>query len=132
LPLPAFSVQASVGYHVDSVSADNDEVYFARVPLEAIAFYNFGHHRLGAGFSQHLDPKLDLKDAGGPKVEFEDALGSLIQYDYSFSGWNSNGVLVGVRYMWIEYEINEIDGTRVNGGSDIDGNHVGVHFSYMF
>ena len=129
--VPAFSIQASAGYHFDSVSTYDDDVYFGRIPLELIPFYNFGHHRIGAGLSYHLNPELDLKDAGGPKFEFDDAPGALVQYDYSFAGWNSNGILLGFRYMWIDYEIDQVDGTRVSGDK-VDGDHFGVHFSYMF
>jgi hypothetical protein len=36
-----------------------------------------------------------------------------------------------MRYMWIDYEVDKVDGTRVSG-ADIDGNHFGVHMDFMF
>ena len=92
----------SIGYHTDAVGDYNDDITFDRYPLELIPFYNFSNHRIGAGLSYHLSPELDLKEIGGPKVEFDDALGWLVEYDYSFSGWENDGVVLGVRYLWID------------------------------
>ncbi|MGD2074805.1 MAG: hypothetical protein PVG38_07790 [Gammaproteobacteria bacterium] len=131
LPLPALSVQSSIGYHFDEISSDDGDIRFDRYPLELIPFYNFRKHRIGAGISYHLSPKLDLKELGGPKVKFDNALGWLVEYDYKFSGWKQSGFVVGMRYMWIDYEVDKVDGTRVSG-ADIDGNHFGVHMDFMF
>lgn len=132
LPLPAWSLQTSIGYHFDEVSADNGDITFERYPLELIPFYNLRNHRIGAGLSYHLSPELDLKELGGSKVEFDDALGWLIEYDYSFSGWQSGGFVLGVRYLWIDYKVEKVDDRRVPGGFEFDGNHVGVHVDFMF
>jgi hypothetical protein len=131
LPLPVWSLQSSIGYHVDEVNWDDGEVQFDRYPLELIPFYNFGKHRIGAGISYHLSPEADLKELGGPKVEFDDALGWLVEYDFKFSGWEKRGFVVGARYMWIDYQVDKVNGTRVSGG-EVDGNHVGVHVDFMF
>lgn len=131
LPLPAWSLQTSIGYHTDEVGSYNDNITFDRYPLELIPFYNFSNHRIGAGLSYHLSPELDLKVIGGPKVEFDDALGWLVEYDYSFSGWKSGGVVLGVRYLWIDYEVDKVNSIRASG-VEIDGNHVGVQIDYMF
>jgi len=131
LPLPAWSIQTTIGYHFDEISADNGDIRFDRYPLEFIPFYNVGKHRLGAGLSYHLSPTLDLKELDGPKVEFDDALGWLVEYDYSFSGWENGGFVVGMRYLWIDYRVDKVDGTPGSGG-DVDGNHVGVHVDFLF
>jgi len=130
-PRSAWSLQTSIGYHSDSVGDYDDAITFDRYPLELIPFYNFGNHRIGAGLSYHLSPELDLKDIRGPKVEFDDALGWLVEYDYSFSGWENSGFALGIRYMWIDYEVNEVDGIR-RSGFEFDGNHAGIHANYMF
>jgi len=132
LPLPAWSLQTSIGYHFDEVSADNGDITFERYPLELIPFYNIRNHRLGAGLSYHLSPELDLGELDGSKVEFDNALGWLIEYDYSFSGWQSGGFVVGLRYLWIDYKVEKVDNKNVSGGFEFDGNHVGVHVDYMF
>lgn len=131
MPQPSWSLQTSIGYHTDSVGSYDDDITFDRYPLELIPFYNFGNHRIGAGLSYHLSPELDLKEIGGPKVEFDDALGWLAEYDYSFSGWENGGVVLGVRYLWIDYEVDKINNVRTSG-IDVDGNHVGIHVNYMF
>ena len=130
-PLPEWSLQTSIGYHTDAVGDYDDDITFDRYPLELIPFYNFRNHRLGAGLSYHLSPELDLKEIGGPKVKFDDALGWLVEYDYSFSGWEKGGFVVGVRYLWIDYEVDKVNSIRTSG-VEIDGNHVGVHVNYMF
>ena len=122
----------TIGYHFDEVSADNGDITFERYPLELIPFYNFRNHRIGAGLSYHLSPELDLKELGGSKVEFDDALGWLIEYDYSFSGWRSGGFVLGARYLWIDYQVEKVDDRRVPGCFEFDGNHVGIHVDFMF
>ncbi|MGB5438327.1 MAG: hypothetical protein WBN57_03795 [Gammaproteobacteria bacterium] len=131
LPQPSWSLQTSIGYHTDAVGDYNDDITFDRYPLELIPFYNFSNHRIGAGLSYHLSPELDLKEIGGPKVEFDDALGWLVEYDYSFSGWENDGVVLGVRYLWIDYEVDKVNKVGTPG-IDVDGNHVGIHVNYMF
>ena len=130
-PQPAWSLQTSIGYHTDSVGDYDDDITFERYPLELIPFYNFNKHRIGAGLSYHLSPELDLKEIGGPKVKFDDALGWLVEYDYSFSGWEKGGFVLGVRYMWIDYEVDKVGSFSVSG-AEVDGNHVGIHINYMF
>ena len=129
-PMPSWSLQTSIGYHTDDVGDYNDDIKFDRYPLELIPFYNFRNHRLGAGLSYHLSPELDLKEIGGPKVEFDDALGWLVEYDYSFSGWENGGFALGVRYLWIDYEAEKT--SNIRGPSSVDGNHIGIHVDYMF
>ena len=130
-PMPSWSLQTSIGYHTDGVGDYNDDIKFDRYPLELIPFYNFGNHRLGAGLSYHLSPELDLKEIGGPKVEFDDALGWLVEYDYSFSGWENGGFVLGVRYLWIDYEVDKVSNISTPS-TDVDGNHFGIHVGYMF
>ena len=64
-------------------------------------------------------------------MEFDDALGWLVEYDYSFSGWKTGGFVVGARYLWIDYEVDKVNSSHTSG-AEIDGNHVGIHVSYMF
>jgi hypothetical protein len=132
LPQAALSLQMTIGYHFDEVSTDNGDITFERYPLELIPFYEFRKHRIGAGLSYHLSPELDLKELGGSKVEFDDALGWVMEYDFSFSGWRNGGFVIGLRHLWIDYKVEKVDGRRVPGGFEFDGNHVGVHVDYMF
>lgn len=131
LPRREWSIQTTIGYHFDEVDADNGDIRFERYPLEFIPFYNFGKHRAGAGLSYHLSPKLNLKNIGGPKVTFDDALGWVVEYDYSFSGWAEGGLIVGMRYLWIDYEVDKVNGFPASGES-INGSHFGVHADLLF
>ena len=131
LPLPSWSIQTSIGYHTDEVGSYKDDIKFDRYPLELIPFYNFKKHRIGAGLSYHLSPELNLKHIGGPKVEFDNALGWLVEYDYSFSGWENDGFVLGVRYLWIDYDVDKASNIPTPD-IDVDGNHIGIHVNYMF
>ena len=129
LPSSNFSVQTTIGWHTDSISASNGSVGFDRYPLEIIPFYQLGEsHRLGAGVTYHLSPELDLADANGGTYEFENSLGFLLEYDYKFN----NSAMLGLRYTFIDYEIDSIDGTNAVSTTDINGNHAGLVFGFEF
>jgi hypothetical protein len=132
LPVPQWSVQASAGYHFDIVNGEDGDILFDRYPLELIPFYYTGYHRFGAGLSYHLSPELDLKDVDGPKVKFDDAVGWLVEYDLSISGWGTpHGLVFGLRYMWIDYKVRQVDDQRVSGFK-FDGDHYGFHLNWIF
>ena len=126
-PGGAFSVQATISWHSDSVSAGLDRAAFDRFPVDVLGFYELGSHRLGVGASLSLNPRLDMKDANGDEVDFENATGVLVQYDYR---WRNLGF--GIRYVDVEYEVDSINGTAGTGSEAIDGSHVGLMLTIPF
>src|SRR5690606_23263342 len=47
---PQFSVQGTVGYHVDGASARNGDLRFERVPVELLGYYHVNEQlRVGGG-----------------------------------------------------------------------------------
>lgn len=47
-------------------------------------------------------------------VGFENAPGCLVEYDYSFPGWENDGFVLGVRYLWIDYEVDKVSKTPMH------------------
>lgn len=120
----AVSLQLTLNYHFDSITAKNGDASFDRFPLEAIVFVNNGRHRFGAGVSHHLSPEADFDFDNQPKdsAEFDDATGLVVEYDYSIT----SAVRIGLRYTAIEYEASDFVGEKV------DGDHVGLTASLAF
>ena len=112
------SIQTSIGYHFDRVDAENGDLSFNRIPVELLGFHNVEKHRIGAGFSYHLDPEIEI-DALGSKVtgKLENALGLVVEYGYSFQ----KNFIMGLRYVDIEYE------AEVDKSIKFDGSHFGIY-----
>lgn len=118
-------LQATLGYHTDGIFADNGDVDFSRKPLELLAFFGVDKHRIGAGITHHFDPEFevdfDFQQRYG--VDFEDATGFVLQYDYRVASF----LALGVRLVSIEYEPEN----RFRG-PDVDGDHVGLMLTFLF
>ena len=121
MPDSPFSTRLAIGYHFDSITADNGKIEFTRMPLELVPYYNFNNNnRIGVGLSYHLDPKLSSDVL--PDVTFDDALGFLVEYGFGFS----NSAWISLRYVNIDYDPATIDGYSINGKS-MDGSHFGIY-----
>ncbi|MBO6753528.1 MULTISPECIES: hypothetical protein [Spongiibacter] len=120
----AFSYQLTANYHFDSITAKNGDASFDRFPLEALVFYNNGQHRFGVGVSHHLSPEVefDFDDFAKETVEFDDATGFVVEYNYEIS----ERVWLGLRHTSITYEVSDIN------GAEVDGDHFGLtaHFAF--
>jgi hypothetical protein len=121
-PDTPLSTRLAIGYHFDSITAENGEIDFSRKPLEIIPFYNFHkNHRIGLGLTYHLDPKLTSDVL--PDLTFDDSLGFVAEYGYGFGG---GSVWLGLRYVGIDYDPAQLDGVSVTGES-ADGSHFGLY-----
>lgn len=113
-----WETQVSVNYQFDKANARNGEATFDRIPIDFLGFYRTGSHRFGGGVTYHINPKFDSDfdlDNGKQKIEFDNALGAVIEYDYFFN----NSLSLGVRYANIKYKSSDISG-------DVDGSYGGV------
>jgi len=122
LPDSPLSFQATVGYHVDNVSAENGSLRFDRIPLEAIALWAPAPHwRLGAGVRYAMSPRLsssgDASNVGN--FDLKAQVGELLMAEWRFLP--SQGVQL--RYVHETFKVN---------GISIDGSHVGVGYNYYF
>lgn len=116
------SFQTTLGYHGDSIEAQNGDASFSRLPIDFITFYNKDKHRFGLGGTYHLNTNLeiDLPDLKGD-LDFDNALGGVVEYGYSFD----KNVIFGVRYVDIAYTIE-------NTSLEIDGSHFGLYVYTSF
>lgn len=113
-----WSLKATAGFDYTAAAGSNATVSFNRYPLDLLAIYSVGRSHIGFGLTEHLSPRLDL-DGLGPNVDFENATGVVLQYQY----W-----LFGVRLTGINYKVSGC-GT---GCSSVSGNSLGFFFNYTF
>jgi hypothetical protein len=114
-------MELSIAYKWALIDAENGDIDWTRVPLEALVFYRFPNVRLGGGLTLHLDPKLRGSGVvGGLSVDFDDALGVVLQADYLFG----DKVSIGVRYTNIKYD--------APGGASATGDGIGITAGLRF
>jgi len=117
-----WELQATLNYLFDTANAKNGDVTFSRWPLDVLGFYRNGSHRFGGGVTYHMNPKFDADFPGvKDKVDFDDALGAVLEYDYFFT----DNFSVGVRGTLINYKSSEIR-------DDVNGDSIGVTLNGYF
>ncbi|HUL91098.1 MAG TPA: hypothetical protein VLV56_02020 [Burkholderiales bacterium] len=109
----------TVSYKFASIHANNGDVDWTRVPLDAIVFYRWPNFRAGAGLTYVMSPKLTgAGAASGLNVKVDDALGFLVQADYLVGKVN-----IGLRGTFVDYKA---------GGNTAKGSGVGVTVGVTF
>jgi hypothetical protein len=94
-------LEVSLTFKYTSAYGKNGEVEWTRYPLDALVFYRWARWRAGGGLTYHFGPKLKGGgDAAGVNVEFDNALGFVLQADYRIT----DQFTAGVRYTAIDYE----------------------------
>jgi hypothetical protein len=118
----SLEVELSVGYKSDRLWVNHGRIDWTMVPVEALAFARIANWRLGGGLAWHLWPRLDASDVpGGSKIGYKDALGVVLQADYS---WNAR-YAIGARYTGVRYKPN-------GGGPSVDSGGLGLVFTGWF
>lgn len=117
-----WEIQSSINYHVDRANARNGDVTFQRFPLDVLGFYRSGNHRFGGGITYHMNPEfeIDLSDVRGT-VDFDDAVGGVLEYDYFFTP----SISLGLRGTVIDYKSSDVEGS-------VNGNYVGLMLNGYF
>jgi len=118
-----FSLQTTIGYHVDDRTASNGDVTFDRVPIELLGYYGVTDQvRLGGGVRYVESPKLSGSGiASGTKGEFDNTTGAVLEGEYLFTpkfGLKIRGVS----------ETYKLKGSS----KSVNGSHAGVLVSYYF
>ena len=91
--------------------------WLERWPLEAIVFLERKRLRGGIGAVLHLSPTFRDETTGG-KLNFDDASGLLIEFDYLFARFSLNA-----RYVFVDYEV---------ANEELSGDHLGAGFTWRF
>lgn len=117
---PQFTVQTSIGYHVDDTSAaSNGSLRFSRYPVELLGHIQIDPHvRLGGGARFINSAKIDGRGAlAGTRFEFDSTVGAVIEGEYLVSP----SIGLKLRAVSEKYKAN---------GVSADGNHVGFYVNW--
>lgn len=100
------AIRLSVGYLFDSIDAANGDADLDTITFDALYIINSGVHSFGVGGTMHMSPEYsDDVDGFRPlKIEFDDAIGVLLQYGYQVTP----AMELGFRFTDIEYEDSPI------------------------
>lgn len=113
----------TLAYKFALINADNGDIEWTRIPLEALAFYRFPRVRVGGGLAYHINPRVEGSGVvGGLDIKFKNALGAVLQADWLIT----KNIALGGRYTMLEY-----DAKGAFSGS-AKSNGVGVTFSMNF
>ncbi len=119
-----FTLQFTVGYHVDRADASDGNIRFSRYPAELVGFYDMGKKwRVGAGV-RHVT-SVGVKSKGAPddsfNAKFDDATGALVEIEYMFNA----RVGVKLRAVKESYKLS-------NTSFKANGDHVGLFLNTYF
>jgi hypothetical protein len=118
-----FSMQGTVGFHVDDAGAKNGSIKFQRFPIELLAYYHpNAQWRVGAGARYASSPKLKGSGVGsGVYGKFDNAVGAIVEAEYFYS----ERMGVKMRVVSEKYKF-------AYTGESVDGNHVGLLANFYF
>jgi hypothetical protein len=109
----------TINYKFAAVHADNGDITWTRIPIDALLFYRMQSFRVGGGLTFQLSPKLKGSGAAGSlNVNVDDAVGLLLQADYLLGR-----VAIGARATFVDFK---------SGGATAKGNGLGITFGFTF
>lgn len=118
-----FSVQGTVGYHVDDANAKNGSMSFKRIPLELLGYYHVNDQvRVGGGLRYVTN--TEFRSGGASDIgnyKFDDSVGAVAEIEYLFTPQ------VGVKLRWANDEFKE-----KRTGISFKGDHVGLLVNYYW
>jgi hypothetical protein len=125
-------VEVSASYKYATIAAQNGDIDWTVVPLDALVFYRLPYFRLGGGLTYHLGPTLkgsaELSDLN---VKYNDALGFVLQADYALG----NQFSFGLRYTSVDYKLKSTQPSAtlgVTAATNPKTNGIGIVFSMSF
>jgi hypothetical protein len=99
------SLSLALGYMIQSMDASNGTAEISTLTFDAIYSIPVDVHRFGIGASYHIGPTYKDNIAGfSPlKIDFDNALGLVLQYSYAFS----RRFQIGARITKMDYEVDD-------------------------
>jgi hypothetical protein len=102
-----------------ALHADNGDIQWTRVPLDALVFYRRPSFRLGGGLTYAINPRVKGSGAASNvEMTLDNAAGVVLQGDYLIER-----VSLGLRYTILDYKL---------GSSTIKASGLGFAFGYTF
>lgn len=116
-----FSVQGTVGYHVDRAGADNGDMRFERIPFELLGYYHVNDKlRVGGGLRYATGVKFRSSGAGDiGDYKFKDTTSPVAEIEYLFTP------RMGLKLRYVNDEFKEKD-----YGGKVKGDHVGIFANF--
>lgn len=128
---PNWQVQTMLGYHFDSLDADNGTADFSRLTFEVIPFYMINDTvRFGIGFMQisSVEFTQSIFGTSSVKIGFEDSIAPVVEM-----GWRLNDYSwFSVRYIQVDYDVASVNGFSVSGAEPLDGSNFGLYYTAGF
>ncbi|MEN9712861.1 MAG: hypothetical protein RLY90_1122 [Pseudomonadota bacterium] len=127
---PSVDLQGTVGIESDSTNASNGSIKFDRMPIEALAFYNFSDkYRLGGGFRSATGAKLSSSGvASGLNADLNAGVGVVLEGQYMLGSKNSASRFHPALYL--RYVSEKYTSPQTN--ESINGNHLGLGVAVYF
>jgi outer membrane protein with beta-barrel domain len=126
--------EVTLSYKFAGISAQNGDITWSVLPLDALLFYRIPNFRFGGGITFHLNPTLKGSGvASGLQANYKNAAGLVLQGDYMFG----DKIKLGLRYVGVKYQADTITtagGLQVNSNppSTAKTNSIGVVFTVSF
>ncbi len=117
------TLQATVGYHVDTTRPSNGEVTFSRYPVDVIAYVPATDNlRFGLGAEFINNPRLKGNGvASNVDAKFDSTVGVVLEGEYRFTSW------VGVKLRGVSAKFKES-----TTGQSASADHIGLLASFYF
>ena len=116
-----FSLQGTVGYHVDRAGADNGDMRFERIPFELLGYYHVNDKlRVGGGLRYVTGVRFRSSGAGDiGDYKFKDTSSPVAEIEYLFSP------RMGLKLRYVNDEFKE-----KGYGGKVKGDHVGIFANF--
>ncbi len=108
--IDSIGLQATAGWKIDSVSAQDLNVNFTRIPFDFLVYMHFSsHHSLAGGMTYHTSVSSRCSTTNpanvgcNSTVNYNNATGVIGEYNYAVYESNEGGIKLGLRYTQIEY-----------------------------
>ena len=120
---PQFSVQGTIGYHVDSANAWNGDLRFERVPLELLGYYHI-NDKVRAGGGLRYVANVALRCSGAchfGDTEFKDTTSAVAELEYMYSP------RLGIKLRYVNDQFKD-----KYWNDKVKGDHVGLLANFYF
>lgn len=129
-PLVPVSMQATIGWHGDSINASNGDITFTRYPVEVLGFWHGAPNWRFGGGARFVNGAKFESDVNGfsDTVRYKDTVGLVVEGGFRVfpGGW------LNLRYTDESYEPQSINGVNVIAGGKVSGRSVGLNFLFAF